>query len=128
MRETRKVILPKTKKEVEIVTYITAGEEYKIEEMNAKALSVSGSMNGKEVDQKMSFDPTTPLKIKKLKIEIVAKTISGEIFSWERYEELPREDGRFLFDEAEKLFPSEPTQEDIENEGIAILDKKKEEE
>ena len=89
-RQTKKIILPFTKKEVEVITYFTRGEKQEI----AKATFGEGkiSANTQEIEGKNLFN--SPNKM----LELFCTNLSiDEILN------LPEEDCEFLDEEANNL-------------------------
>ncbi|MEI7510604.1 MAG: hypothetical protein WCJ84_00420 [Candidatus Peregrinibacteria bacterium] len=128
MRNTTTFTLPVSEQIVEIVTYITAGEDMELSEVTSSSIQFSAEDigDGNVMKKSMVFDPTATIKQKKKKIEVAIKKIGGQPFTWDLYNDLPKKDGDALFTEVEKLFPTTATVEDLDEQVKLLTEKKKE--
>jgi len=101
-RETKKIILPLSKCEVEIITFLNWGEKEKIQDIIMSGAKIEDAQTGK-----VGLDAGVMLKSKYALLEVAIKNIKcGEevkTYSKDWIDNLRIEDGDFLNEELEKL-------------------------
>jgi len=101
-RETKKIVLPQSKLEVEIVTYLTWGEKEKVQDVIMSGANIEDAKNGK-----IGFDTGAVLKSKYALLEIAVKSIkNGDEninYSKDWIDNLSSEDGDYLMNELDEI-------------------------
>ncbi len=100
-RETRKIVLPKSGCEVEIITFLTWGENEKVQNIMMGGAKLENVQSGE-----VGFDAGVMLKSKYALLEIAVKGIKcGEEvkqYSKDWMDNLSVEDGEFLYNEIDE--------------------------
>lgn len=99
MRDTKTITLPITKQKVEIVSFLTWGDKQKIEGALYGGIETTG--------QSVSFNGASLLESKYTAIEVAVQSITNGqekiTFSRDWLNELPVQDGDFLFEAVDEL-------------------------
>lgn len=121
-RETKKITLPISKQECEIITYFTRREQNEIQQITREGMEIDGfedketEVNGKKVKMPKlkGFNMDAMQKAKDRTLEIAVKTISGKEITLDDILDLPDEDAKHIEKSIDEITPDEEVKKNTE--------------